>query len=182
MPNWTLVEGQLTDGLPMRAYLSEHEGELWSVAIADDQHPCDEHDFASRLGRGLDWRCPKSLAASHALNQAVSELVEYWAGERLEFTFPLRLRGTPFQVRVWQELTRIPFGVTASYGQLANYIGQPTACRAVGAANGRNRLPVFVPCHRVIAASGQLCGFTGGIGLKKRLLAHEAAVLGSQPG
>ena len=103
---------------------------------------------------------------------------EYFAGRRLLFEVPLSLRGTAFQVKVWQQLTRIAFGATASYGDIAEVVGHPAAFRAVGTANGRNNLPIFVPCHRVIAAGGKLGGFTGGINLKKRLLAHEAAVLG----
>jgi O-6-methylguanine DNA methyltransferase len=83
-------------------------------------------------------------------------------------------------VRVWQQLREIPFGSTCTYGELAATIGHPSAFRAVGGANGHNWLPIFVPCHRVLAVGGKLGGFTGGIGLKKRLLAHEAAVLGSR--
>lgn len=109
------------------------------------------------------------------LNHAVSRVREYFAGRRLHFEAPLRLNGTPFQMRVWQELLRIPW----RYLQLRSWsgeVGHPTAFRVVGGANGRNRLPLFVPCHRVLATGGKLGGFTGGVGLKRRLLAHEAAV------
>ena len=86
---------------------------------------------------------------------------------------PLKLAGTPFQKRVWQELVRIPFGTTITYGQLARRVGQPTASRAVGHANGRNPISIIVPCHRVIGANGKLTGYAGGIDKKQWLLAWE---------
>jgi methylated-DNA-[protein]-cysteine S-methyltransferase len=178
MAYWTVVDGHLADGLPVRAWLAEHAGQVWSAAISDAKHPRDEQEFLSWLDRNLKWQRLNKPSASDALGQAAQELAEYFASRRLTFTAPLYWQGTPFQLRVWQELTRIPFGTTSTYGSLAENIGQPAACRAVGAANGQNRLVVFIPCHRVIATGGKLCGFAGGIGLKKRLLAHEAAVLG----
>ncbi len=101
------------------------------------------------------------------------QLAEYFAGERQEFTVPLKLVGTPFQRRVWQELVRIPFGVTISYGEQARRIGQPTASRAVGHANGRNPISILVPCHRVIGANGKLTGYGGGLDRKQWLLNWE---------
>ena len=101
------------------------------------------------------------------------QLREYFDGARREFDLPLDLRGTDFQLTVWHELTRIPFGETISYGELARRIGLPAASRAVGAANGANPIPIIVPCHRVIGANGSLTGFGGGIETKKRLLALE---------
>ena len=104
------------------------------------------------------------------------QLTQYFAGERQTFDVPLRLAGTPFQQRVWQELTRIPYGETISYGQLAQRIGRPTATRAVGAANGRNPISIVTPCHRVIGSSGKLTGFAGGLATKAFLLRLEGAV------
>jgi methylated-DNA-[protein]-cysteine S-methyltransferase len=101
------------------------------------------------------------------------QLAEYFAGERQQFTVALRLRGTPFQQRVWQELVRIPFGTTISYAQLAQRIGHPTASRAVGHANGRNPISILIPCHRVIGANGKLSGYAGGIDRKQWLLDLE---------
>lgn len=101
------------------------------------------------------------------------QLAEYFAGERTEFDIPLKLVGTPFQNRVWQELARIPFGVTISYGELARRVGQPTASRAVGSANGKNPISIIIPCHRVIATSGNLTGYGGGLPNKQWLLQHE---------
>jgi methylated-DNA-[protein]-cysteine S-methyltransferase len=107
---------------------------------------------------------------------ARSQLDEYFAGERQAFDLPLAPRGTPFQQRVWQALAQIPFGQTRSYAQLAGAIGQPTAMRAVGAANGRNPLPIVVPCHRVIGADGSLTGFGGGLPAKQFLLRLEGVL------
>jgi methylated-DNA-[protein]-cysteine S-methyltransferase len=113
-------------------------------------------------------------AGEHAvLAQAQRELHEHFAGDRMSFDVPLEPRGTPFQQRVWRQLLAIPYGETRSYGQLAAAIDKPTASRAVGAANGRNPLAIFVPCHRVIGANGSLTGFAGGHEAKKRLLEIE---------
>lgn len=104
------------------------------------------------------------------------QLDEYFAGQRQEFDIPLKLSGTSFQNRVWQELARIPFGTTITYAELARRIGQPTAARAVGHANAKNPLSILIPCHRVIATSGQLTGYAGGLLRKQWLLDHECRV------
>ena len=104
------------------------------------------------------------------------QLEEYFAGTRQVFALPLHPIGTPFQLAVWQALARIPYGATISYGELARRIGQPQAVRAVGAANGRNPLPIVLPCHRVIGADGSLTGFGGGLPTKRSLLAMEARI------
>lgn len=105
------------------------------------------------------------------------ELSEYAAGRRVTFEAPLALDGSEWQRVVWRELTRIPFGETRSYGEIADALGRPGAARAVGRANATNVLPLVVPCHRVIAADGTLGGFNGGLHLKSRLLNHERRVL-----
>lgn len=105
---------------------------------------------------------------------ARQQLREYFAGKRKSFDLPLRLTGTEFQVQVLEELQRIPYGETTSYGSIAQRIGRPKAVRAVGAANGRNPLPIIVPCHRVIGSSGDLTGFGGGLDTKEALLRLEA--------
>ena len=110
-----------------------------------------------------------------ALRAAREQLEEYFAGRRTAFDPPLALRGTPFQTRVWKALLRIPFGATASYGDVARAIGAPGASRAVGGANHRNPLAIVVPCHRVIGADGSLTGYGGGESRKRRLLALERA-------
>ena len=107
------------------------------------------------------------------LTAAATQLTEYFAGERTEFTLALDPVGTPFQQRVWNALRTIPFGETRTYSDIARQIGRPAATRAVGAANGRNPLSIIAPCHRVIGADGALTGFAGGLGVKARLLALE---------
>lgn len=111
---------------------------------------------------------------AHALRDARGQLLEYLRGERVRFDLPLAPYGTPFQLRVWKALADIPFGQTWSYVDLARHIGHPTASRAVGAANGRNPLPIVLPCHRVIGSSGALTGFGGGLEAKAALLQLEA--------
>jgi methylated-DNA-[protein]-cysteine S-methyltransferase len=106
-----------------------------------------------------------------------TELSEYTNGNRKTFDVPLAFSGSEWQKTVWAELTRIPFGETRSYGEVADALGRPGAARAVGSANARNVVPVVVPCHRVIAADGTLGGFNGGLHLKERLLEHETRVL-----
>jgi methylated-DNA-[protein]-cysteine S-methyltransferase len=119
---------------------------------------------------------PTSTPDHPALRLAATQLAEYFAGERDAFSIPLAPRGTPFQHRVWQALAAIPYGETRSYGEIARVIGSPSASRAVGAANGRNPIPIVVPCHRVIGADGTLTGFGGGLDAKRWLLAHEQRV------
>ncbi len=108
-----------------------------------------------------------------AFDDVTRQLDEYFAGERREFDLRLAPRGTDFQRRVWRELTTIPYGRTTSYGAMADALGSPTASRAVGAANGRNPISIIVPCHRVIASTGALTGYAGGLDKKRRLLALE---------
>ena len=108
-----------------------------------------------------------------ALREPREQLLAYFAGDRTEFNLPLAPQGTPFQLEVWSALARIPFGETRSYAQIAATIDAPKAVRAVGAANGRNPLPIVLPCHRVIGADGSLTGFGGGLPLKQFLLEHE---------
>jgi methylated-DNA-[protein]-cysteine S-methyltransferase len=135
----------------------------------------------------LDRRSIKRVIASHEAEQpgaewrpslldlapAVDQLEAYFHGERRRFELPLDPVGTEFQRLVWTELTRIPFGETRSYGQIAAGIGQPKASRAVGLANNQNPLPIVVPCHRVVGARGDLVGYGGGLPRKKWLLHHE---------
>ncbi|MEU6319045.1 methylated-DNA--[protein]-cysteine S-methyltransferase [Streptomyces sp. NPDC047009] len=105
--------------------------------------------------------------------EAIDQLRAYFAGELKEFTLELRLHGTPFQRSVWKQLSRIPYGETRSYGQLADLLGNPGASRAVGLANGKNPVGIVVPCHRVIGAGGGLTGYGGGLDRKRRLLDFE---------
>ncbi len=102
-----------------------------------------------------------------------SQLVEYLEGKRRVFDLPLRPDGSDFQKTVWEAVARIPYGQTASYGEIALLIGKPKASRAVGAANGANPIPIVIPCHRVIGSAGSLTGYGGGVALKSRFLALE---------
>lgn len=111
------------------------------------------------------------------LREAAGQLREYLAGRRQAFSLPLEPRGTPFMQRVWQALCEIPYGRTASYRDVAVMIGNPGAFRAVGMANNRNPIPVFIPCHRVIGADGSLVGYSGGLEIKSILLELEKRAL-----
>jgi methylated-DNA-[protein]-cysteine S-methyltransferase len=111
-----------------------------------------------------------------AFDDVALQFREYFDGKRREFDLPLAPAGTPFQLSVWNVLRTIPYGWTWSYLDVANAIGRPDACRAVGAANGANPLPIVVPCHRVIGTNGSLTGFGGGIDVKRHLLALEGGL------
>ena len=110
---------------------------------------------------------------SPVFGQLRVQLDDYFAGRRREFTVPLHVPGTPFQMKVWAELQRIPAGTTTSYKRLAESIGQPNAVRAVARANGDNRIAILIPCHRVIGSNGELVGYGGGLWRKKKLLELE---------
>lgn len=130
-------------------------------------------EFESRLHRlnsPVRLRDSKSEMAPYIL-----ELEQYFAGERRAFSVPLDLRGTSFQLACWGALLDIPYGETRSYSDIARAIGHPQACRAVGMSNNRNPVALIVPCHRVIAANGSLCGYGGGLDIKRKLLAFEQA-------
>jgi methylated-DNA-[protein]-cysteine S-methyltransferase len=113
------------------------------------------------------------------LRPYVGELEEYFAGKRRQFTFPLDLRGTDFQLACWRALLAIPYGETRSYADIARAVGKPNAFRAVGMANNRNPVAIVVPCHRVIASDGTLCGYGGGLDVKRKLLELEGALSGT---
>lgn len=107
------------------------------------------------------------------LKEASAQLSQYFAGQRQTFSLPLSPAGTAFERQVWQALLNIPYGTAVSYGEIAHTIGNPKACRAVGRANSRNPIPIFIPCHRVIGSTGALTGYTGGLDIKKALLRLE---------
>jgi len=131
---------------------------------------------------------PRDLRAEHkglrfqesesAMRSYVRELEEYFAGDRRQFTFPLDLRGTDFQLACWRALLAIPCGETRTYADIARAVGKPRGFRAVGMANNRNPVAIVVPCHRVIASDGSLCGYGGGLDVKRKLLELEGALTG----
>ena len=117
--------------------------------------------------------------SAHELAAYVRELEEYFAGTRRAFDFPLDLRGTDFQVACWRALLAIPYGETRTYADIARAVGRPQGFRAVGMANNRNPVAIVVPCHRVIASDGTLCGYGGGLDIKRKLLELEGALSGT---
>jgi len=122
--------------------------------------------------RAANATVPRNGAGT-IVRQAEKELREYFSGRRQKFTVKLDLDGTEFQRTAWEAMRRIPFGSTISYGDQAKAIGKPKAFRAVGSANGRNPVPIIVPCHRVLASDGSLGGYSLGLSMKRRLLALE---------
>lgn len=136
------------------------DGVLCGLYMTEQRHRPAEESFGAR---------DDALFA-----RAEEELEAYFAGELKEFTLELRLRGTPFQRTVWDQLRRIPYGETRTYGELADALGNRGASRAVGLANGKNPIGIIVPCHRVVGASGGLTGYGGGLDRKKRLLDFES--------
>jgi len=126
--------------------------------VAIDLHPVDRTEAAAAGARHRDFE---------------RQLSDYLEGKRRVFELPLHLEGSEFQKEVWEAISNIPYGRTASYGEIARLIGKPGASRAVGAASGANPIPIVIPCHRVIGANGSLTGFGGGLALKRRLLALE---------
>ena len=136
------------------------DGVLCGLYMTDQRHRPAEETFGTRT------QAPFAAAEE--------ELEAYFAGELKEFTLELDLHGTPFQRSVWSHLRKIPYGETRTYGELADALGNPTASRAVGLANGRNPVGIIVPCHRVVGANGGLTGYGGGLDRKQRLLDFES--------
>lgn len=139
---------------------------LRHIEFQDNRHPVDREG----------WIPGASRAAADVLRATREQLREYFEGRRQAFDLPLLPQGTAFQMDVWETLATIPWGATWSYRDLARAIGKPEAVRAVGAANGRNPLPIVLPCHRVIGADGSLTGFGGGLPIKAALLRLEGAL------
>jgi methylated-DNA-[protein]-cysteine S-methyltransferase len=138
------------------------------VMFSNDAHP-----------KPLEMLHISEIEIHESVNDAITQLEEYFAGSRHDFELPLDLQGTEFQIAAWNALAEIPYGRTASYGQQAASIGRPKAVRAIGGANGRNPVAIVLPCHRIVGADGSLTGFGGGIEVKKWLLDHEQSTLRS---
>jgi methylated-DNA-[protein]-cysteine S-methyltransferase len=145
--------------------LVAEDGVLCGLYMTDQRHRPPEETFGAR--------------AEGPFAEAEEQLEAYFSGDLLDFTVPLRLKGTPFQRTVWDQLRKIPYGETRTYGELAGALGTPNASRAVGLANGRNPIGIIVPCHRVIGASGSLTGYGGGLERKQRLLDFERGTTGA---
>ncbi|AGA68571.1 O-6-methylguanine DNA methyltransferase [Desulfitobacterium dichloroeliminans LMG P-21439] len=155
----------------------------WSICVASSQrglcwlsigNPGTEE---SELRAWAKKQAPGALVlwGMHPNCEVITQLTEYFAGSRQEFTIPIDSRGTPFQRKVWEELRRIPYGETLSYGEVARNVGNPKGPRAVGMANNRNPIGIITPCHRVVGKSGDLVGYASGLDHKERLLSLEAS-------
>jgi O-6-methylguanine DNA methyltransferase len=132
-------------------------------------------EFEARV-QNLNPKTTQRQESRKVLAPYLDQLNQYFAGDRREFSIPLDLRGTDFQLQCWRALLDIPYGETRSYRDLARAIGHPNAFRAVGMSNNRNPIAIVVPCHRVIAADGSLCGYGGGLDIKRKLLDLEASL------
>lgn len=158
---WTVMPSPIGD-----LRIVERDGSIVAIEFTPFRPPAD--------GRPLGDRGDEVPV----LAEAVRQLTAYFAGELTEFDLPLAPVGSDFQQRVWHQLTGIPYGETASYGEIAARLGKTNAAsRAVGLANGRNPIPIVVPCHRVIGANGTLTGYAGGLGRKQQLLELEQDAL-----
>lgn len=142
------------------AIITEEDGYITAISVTDDDRP------------------ENAEAPTEIMTIAVKQLDEYFAGKRLVFDLPLKPEGTKFQQVVWRHLQTIPFGSTITYTQQSQQMQQPLAIRAIAAANGKNKLWIVIPCHRVIGSGGELTGYAGEIWRKKWLLDHEAKISG----
>jgi methylated-DNA-[protein]-cysteine S-methyltransferase len=166
-------ETTMNDTLTMyRTTMPSPVGEL--TLVADDTALRTISWNTDEYGRDIDGDVVDVANDEHPmLALATHQLEEYFDGSRTEFDVPLAPEGTPFQQQVWSVLRSIPFGATMTYGEQASLLGDRNRARAVGAANGRNPIPIIVPCHRVVGSNGHLTGFGGGIAAKAWLLDHE---------
>lgn len=147
-------------------YIASLKEGLVSIGIGQQ-----EDDFIEDLKR--DFPLNQTIYSEEKNNRYIKELLEYFQGERREFTVPIYMVGTDFQQKVWKSLLNIPYGTTITYKDLANSIDNPKAVRAVGGANNRNRIPIIIPCHRVIGSNKKLVGYGGGLHIKEKLLNIE---------
>lgn len=154
------------------ARLSSPVGPLFLAASEKGLVRLEFQDRMQKMKSGFELTEDETSLAPYVL-----ELNEYFDGKRREFSLPLDLRGTAFQLACWHSLLKIPYGETRSYADIARGIGHPHAYRAVGMSNNRNPIAIVVPCHRVIASTGALCGYGGGLDVKSKLLALEQASL-----
>lgn len=139
-----------------RIGIAENNGKITNIYITDEELPED-----------------MQICETALLTEAFRQLESYFAGALQEFSLPLEPNGTDFMKQVWSALCEIPYGKTATYGEIAKTVGKPKAARAVGLANNRNPIPIIIPCHRVIGADGSLTGYAGGLDMKKKLLDLE---------
>jgi methylated-DNA-[protein]-cysteine S-methyltransferase len=145
-----------------------YETDIGNIGIAENDGEITNVYFGKiRLPQDME------INETYILKEAAKQLRSYLAGELKEFSLPLAPAGTDFMKKVWEELCKIPYGKTASYKEIGEKIGSPKAARAVGLANNRNPIPIFIPCHRIIGSNGSLTGYLGGLEIKKKLLDME---------
>mgnify|MGYP001823988053 FL=1 len=150
----------------MQTYRACHHSQIGPLEVVGNQKGILTIIFGAD-----EFETDRNMPAPMA--ECLRQLAEYFKGRRQKFSIPLLLQGTDFQKAVWRQLQKIPFGQTASYGDVARAVGSPRAFRAVGNANNKNPIPLIIPCHRVIGSDGKLVGFGGGIWRKEWLLGHE---------
>jgi len=158
------------------AFATDDEGALLGLKFTNGRYPLTLEEELERDGFDLRRNTANEAEEDAPTSHVRREVSEYFAGDRSVFGVPFVLRGSGFQKAVWEELSRLPFGETRTYAEIAKRIGCPGAARAVGQANATNRIPVVIPCHRVIGADGSLTGFAGGTHIKRRLLSFEESV------
>lgn len=144
-----------------------YKTEIGLIGIAE------EDGYISDMVFGSDGPEGAEKGETRLIRMAFDQIEEYLSGKRKVFDLPLMIEGTKFQEKVWNELLKIPYGETRTYGQVAEAVGKPKAVRAIGAANNRNTLPIIIPCHRVVGAKGSLTGYSGGLEAKRKLLEIE---------
>jgi len=158
----------------MAVFYTRIDSPVGPLLLAGDDEAL--HVISFERSRRAAHRSSSWIADERPFRKVIAQLRAYFAGDRHEFDLPLQPHGTDFERSVWRALTKIPYGRTMSYGELARRIGHPSASRAVGLANGKNPLPIVVPCHRVIGADGSLTGYGGGLEIKRWLLTLEGAL------
>jgi methylated-DNA-[protein]-cysteine S-methyltransferase len=150
----------------MKIYMAYYQSPIGAVEIVGTHDKIVALNFVDKTRSGDD-ELPITLV------ECVRQIDEYFNAKRRAFSLKLSMQGTDFQNTVWHQLLNVPYGKTVSYGEIAATIGKPTACRAVGAANGKNPISIIVPCHRIIGSNGSLTGYGGGLWRKEWLLKHE---------
>lgn len=156
-------------------YTLHIQTEIGPILLAEENNMLTEITLAEKARKTFQagLQSESKEEETPVLAKAKRQLTEYLAGTRETFDVPISMRGTSFQKKVWEQLLQIPYGETATYGEIAARIGNPKACRAVGMANHHNPISIIVPCHRVIGADGRLTGYGGGLPIKEKLLALE---------
>lgn len=169
---------------PEQVICTDMESPIGKMIVGATDEGCCLLEFHDRggvekIGLAIEKRYRKGVVAGkcETNDMVIDQMAEYFAGTRTDFDLPLDILGTPFEKSVWQELLATAFGKTRSYGEVAAAVGNPQASRAVGRANGANRISIIVPCHRIIEANGNLRGYGGGLWRKRWLLDHEQKVL-----